>query len=96
MALGQTVHVDRNFVRSPLGWPCPHARHARRDVFDDAKGEQRDWWRELTDALAKRQKENGSWVNAADRWLEGDPNLTTAYSLMALKYCNRNSGRGSV
>lgn len=31
---------------------------------------------------------NGSWVNPADRWMEGDPNLTTAYSLMALKYCD--------
>ena len=47
-----------------------------------------DFANELTDALAKRQKENGSWVNSADRWLEGDPNLTTAYSLMALKYCD--------
>ena len=58
------------------------------DLFEDAKGEKHDWRRELTEVLAKRQKENGSWVNAADRWLEGDPNLTTAYSLMALKYCD--------
>ena len=58
------------------------------DLFEDVKGDKHDWRRELTDALAKRQRENGSWVNAADRWLEGDPNLTTAYSLMALKYCD--------
>jgi squalene-hopene/tetraprenyl-beta-curcumene cyclase len=58
------------------------------DLFEDARGEKHDWRRELTDALAKRQKENGSWVNAADRWMEGDPNLTTAYALMALKYCD--------
>ena len=58
------------------------------DLFEDAKGQKHDWRTELTDALAKRQKENGSWVNAADRWLEGDPNLTTAYGLMALKYCD--------
>ncbi|MFM9960267.1 MAG: prenyltransferase/squalene oxidase repeat-containing protein [Planctomycetaceae bacterium] len=58
------------------------------DLFEDAKGDKHDWRRELTTALAKRQKENGSWVNAADRWMEGDPNLTTAYSLMALKYCD--------
>lgn len=58
------------------------------DLFEDAKGVKHDWRRELTDALAKRQKENGSWVNAADRWMEGDPNLTTAYALMALKYCD--------
>ena len=58
------------------------------DLFEDAKGQKHDWRKELTDALAKRQKENGSWVNSADRWMEGDPNLTTAYSLMALKYCD--------
>ncbi len=58
------------------------------DLFEDAKGDKHDWRRELTDALAKRQKKNGSWVNAADRWMEGDPNLTTAYALMALRYCD--------
>jgi squalene-hopene/tetraprenyl-beta-curcumene cyclase len=59
------------------------------DLFEDARGVKHDWRKELTDALAKRQKENGSWVNSADRWMEGDPNLTTAYALMALKYCDR-------
>ena len=58
------------------------------DLFEDAKGEKHDWRKELTAALAKRQKENGSWVNAADRWMEGDPSLATAYGLMALKFCD--------
>ena len=58
------------------------------DLFEDVKGDKHDWRRELTEVLGKRQKENGSWVNAADRWMEGDPNLTTAYALMALKYCD--------
>ena len=29
---------------------------------------------------------NGSWVNPADRFMEGDPNLVTAYGLLALAY----------
>ncbi len=58
------------------------------DLFEDAKGEKHDWRQDLTAALAKRQKENGSWVNSADRWMEGDPNLATAYGLMALKFCD--------
>lgn len=58
------------------------------DLFEDAKGEKHDWRKEITEALAKRQKENGSWVNLADRWMEGDPNLATAYGLMALKFCD--------
>ena len=37
-------------------------------------------------ALAKRQGADGSWVNPADRFMEGDPNLVTAYGLLALAY----------
>ena len=33
------------------------------------------------------QQQNGSWVNPKERWMEGDPNLSTAYALLALKYC---------
>ena len=41
---------------------------------------------ELVEALAKRQDKNGSWVNPADRFMEGDANLVTAYALLALNY----------
>jgi squalene-hopene/tetraprenyl-beta-curcumene cyclase len=37
--------------------------------------------------LAKAQQDDGSWINANARWLENDPNLVTAYSLLALSYC---------
>ena len=37
-------------------------------------------------ALAKRQQPEGGWVNPADRFMEGDPNLVTAYALLALAY----------
>ncbi|MEX1095126.1 MAG: prenyltransferase/squalene oxidase repeat-containing protein [Planctomycetales bacterium] len=57
------------------------------DRFEDARGNQHDWRKELVAKLAELQKENGSWVNSADRWYEGDPNLATAYSLMALSHC---------
>ncbi|NMC20228.1 MAG: hypothetical protein GYA33_07375 [Thermogutta sp.] len=56
-------------------------------LFTDAAGKSHDWRAELFDALRKRQRPDGSWVNEADRWMEGDPNLVTAYSLMALSYC---------
>lgn len=59
------------------------------DRFEDADGSQHDWRKELADSLFSRQKENGSWVNPAPRWYEGDPNLVTAYSLMALSYCKK-------
>ena len=57
------------------------------DLFEDATGNKHDWRKELADHLLSTQSENGSWVNKNDRWYEGDPNLATAYALMALKYC---------
>ena len=47
-------------------------------------GEQHDWANDLIDQLAARQRDDGSWVNHADRWMESDPNLVTAYALIAL------------
>lgn len=57
------------------------------DQITDAKGTKHNWRNEMVAELAKTQGDNGSWVNSADRWMEGDPNLVTSYALMALKYC---------
>ncbi len=57
------------------------------DVFEDAEGVKHDWRKELVETLAAQQKSNGSWLNEADRWMEGDPNLVTAYVLLALSNC---------
>jgi squalene-hopene/tetraprenyl-beta-curcumene cyclase len=54
----------------------------------DSKGVSHNWRNELVEKLASTQRKNGSWINKADRWYEGDPNLVTAYSLMALSYCD--------
>ncbi len=51
-----------------------------------ADGVQHHWAHDLIDQLAKTQNKDGSWTNPADRWLEGDTNLTTAYALTALTY----------
>jgi squalene-hopene/tetraprenyl-beta-curcumene cyclase len=55
-----------------------------QDKFEDSSGQSHDWRSELIAALAKRQGADGSWVNKADRFMEGDPNLVTAYCLLAL------------
>jgi len=57
------------------------------DELEDAKGVQHDWRRDLTVELARRQQANGSWVNENRQWMEGDPNLATAFALLALSYC---------
>ena len=58
------------------------------EEFVDATGKSHLWQAELVAKLASLQQPNGSWVNPADRWYEGDPNLVTAYCLLALSHCN--------
>lgn len=56
------------------------------DVVVDAKGVKHDWRGDITAALAKRQRDDGSWLNETDRWMEGNPVLVTGYALMTLGY----------
>ena len=57
-------------------------------VLDTADGEAHPWRRELVNKLAETQQADGSWVNSgSDRWMEGDRQLVTAYSLLALARC---------
>ncbi|HEV3083805.1 MAG TPA: prenyltransferase/squalene oxidase repeat-containing protein [Gemmataceae bacterium] len=56
------------------------------DEVVDAHGAKHDWRADITAALARRQRPDGSWVNE-NHWLEADPNLVTGYALMALSYC---------
>lgn len=55
-----------------------------KPTLEDARGVRHDWRADLTAALASRQNADGSWVNKADRFMEGDPNLVTSYGLLAL------------
>jgi squalene-hopene/tetraprenyl-beta-curcumene cyclase len=58
------------------------------EVFTDSKGVKHNWRRELFDTLKKNQRPDGSWTNPGDRAFgEGDPNLATAFGLLALSYC---------
>lgn len=65
------------------------------DQITDAQGHKHDWRKELAEQLMKTQKENGSWVNENARWMEGDPNLATAYALIALGYCDPKPAKKS-
>ena len=56
------------------------------EVFTDAAGTAHHWRGELAQAVIARQREDGSWVNANARWMENDPNLVTAYALLALAH----------
>jgi squalene-hopene/tetraprenyl-beta-curcumene cyclase len=57
------------------------------DPFADAQGVKHDWRRDLFAELKGRQRDDGSFVNPGDRTFgEGDPNLATAFALLALSY----------
>ncbi len=60
---------------------------AELDEFTDASGKTHDWRAELVAHLGSLQADDGSWTNSNSRWMEGDPNLATVFSLLALSYC---------
>ncbi len=54
-------------------------------VIKDEAGREHRWRVELVSKLGDLQKDDGRWVNEADRYMEGLPALTTAYALLALE-----------
>ncbi|WOO41488.1 prenyltransferase/squalene oxidase repeat-containing protein [Rubellicoccus peritrichatus] len=52
-------------------------------VLED--GTEIDWRKNLAKRLISLQKHPGYWVNENGRWMESDPNIVTAYSLLALE-----------
>ncbi len=59
------------------------------DTIQTTDGQKRIWAHDLIDQLSTRQNQDGSWVNEADRWMESDPGLVTAYALIALTHAVR-------
>ena len=60
-------------------------RVAQQDVIIDEDGVRHDWRAEMIDAILQRQREDGSWANEADRWMESQPELVTTYAVLALE-----------
>jgi Squalene-hopene cyclase C-terminal domain len=57
------------------------------DPFVDARVVKHHWRKELFETIKKRQRADGSFINAGDRAFgESDPNLATAFALLALSY----------
>ncbi len=57
------------------------------ETFTDAQGREHDWRDELSTAIMARQREDGSWKNTNERWMEGETDLATSYALLALSSC---------
>ena len=60
-------------------------RAAQQPIITDAEGIEHDWRMELAQAIMKRQRDDGSWINTEDRWMEGQDELTTVYAVLALE-----------
>jgi squalene-hopene/tetraprenyl-beta-curcumene cyclase len=60
-------------------------RIAQQDMITDVDDVAHNWREELIEAIASRQRDDGGWKNAADRWLEGEPVMATVYALLALE-----------
>jgi len=57
------------------------------ETLTDARRRKHDWKAELTEAILRRQRPDGSWINEADRWFEGYGPVPTSYALVALANC---------
>ena len=57
------------------------------ESFASADGTKHAWRDELSSAIIARQREDGSWKNGNERWMEGETDLATAYALLALSAC---------
>lgn len=55
-------------------------------VKADGTEEDRDWANDLIDRLAELQQPDGSFRSVDDRWMENDPVLITAFSVIALRH----------
>ena len=53
-------------------------------------GTEADWRKDLAAKLLTEQRENGSWANQNGRWMESNPILVTAYTVMALEEIYRS------
>lgn len=49
-----------------------------------ADGKQVDWRMELGEKILASQREDGSWINDNGRWMESNPVLVTAYTVLSL------------
>jgi squalene-hopene/tetraprenyl-beta-curcumene cyclase len=63
----------------------------------DARRRTHDWRAELSDSILRRQRENGSWFNEAERWFEGEqvPVVPTSYCILALVECRQPATSGA-
>jgi squalene-hopene/tetraprenyl-beta-curcumene cyclase len=56
-----------------------------QDTIVDAGGTRHNWREDLIAQLVKLQRQDGTWLNDADRWYEGNPHYITALAVLSLQ-----------
>ncbi len=69
------------FARALAAWGLPTVE----TIGEGGAAEQRDWANDLIDQLKTMQNADGSFRSVDERWMENNPVLITAYSLVALQ-----------
>ncbi len=58
---------------------------ANIDLLKLENGQEADWRKDLGEKILSTQRENGSWLNDNGRWMESNPILVTAYTVLSLE-----------
>jgi squalene-hopene/tetraprenyl-beta-curcumene cyclase len=66
------------------------------NVITDAKGQNHYWREDITKKLISIQHEEGYWVNTDGRYMENVKDITTAYSIIALKYAIKGLNESNI
>ena len=64
---------------------CSALTAANGDKLKLADGTEADWRNDLGHKILAAQRENGSWLNDNGRWMESNPVLVTAYTVLSLE-----------
>ncbi len=94
--LGKNYTVEENPNMGPEGLYYYYQAMAKAlnaagiDKLKLADGNEADWRKDLAGKLLSIQREDGSWVNGNGRWMESNPVLVTAYTVMALEEIYRS------
>ena len=89
--LGKNYTVDENPGMGPEGLYYYYQTMAKAltaanvNTLKLADGREADWRKDLGGKLLASQREDGSWVNSNGRWMESNPVLVTAYTVLALE-----------
>ncbi len=90
--LGDNYTLEENPAMGPQGYyyylhlMSKALTLLKQDTLELKDGSHVDWRHDLAMRLINLQQTNGCWVNTNGRWWENDPNLVTAYSVMALEF----------